>query len=125
MTLKDRITEDMKAAMRAREAERLSHHPHAAGRRASSARWTSASCWTTRPSVAIVDKLIKQRKDSHRRLRAGRPRPTSSTRRAPRSRVLQPPTCRQRLYRRGDRRRRCAALVAEPRRQRAWATWAR
>ena len=63
MTLKDRITEDMKTAMRARDAERLS-----------TIRMLLAACKQREVDerivlddaavVAIVDKLIKQRKDS-------------------------------------------------------------
>jgi uncharacterized protein len=63
MTLKDRITEDMKSAMRAREAERLS-----------TIRMLLAACKQKEVDervvlddaavIGIVDKLIKQRKDS-------------------------------------------------------------
>lgn len=63
MNLKDRITEDMKAAMRARDAERLS-----------TIRMLLAACKQKEVDervvlddaavVGIVDKLIKQRKDS-------------------------------------------------------------
>jgi len=63
MSLKDRITEDMKAAMRAKEAERLG-----------TIRLLLAACKQKEVDervtlddamvVAIVDKLIKQRKDS-------------------------------------------------------------
>jgi len=63
MSLKDRITEDMKAAMRAKEAERLS-----------TIRMLLAACKQREVDerivlddaavVGIVDKLIKQRKDS-------------------------------------------------------------
>ena len=62
-TLKDRITEDMKAAMRARDSERLS-----------TIRMLLAACKQREVDerivlddaavVGIVDKLIKQRKDS-------------------------------------------------------------
>ena len=63
MTLKDRITDDMKAAMRAKEADRLS-----------TIRMLLAACKQKEVDervvlddaavIAIVDKLIKQRKDS-------------------------------------------------------------
>ena len=63
MTLKERITEDMKSAMRARDAQRLS-----------AIRLLLAACKQREVDerielddaavVAIVDKLIKQRKDS-------------------------------------------------------------
>jgi uncharacterized protein YqeY len=63
MTLKDRVTEDMKDAMRARQADRLS-----------TIRMLLAACKQKEVDervvlddaavVAIVDKLIKQRKDS-------------------------------------------------------------
>ena len=63
MTLKDRVTEDMKAAMRAKDADRLS-----------TIRMLLAACNQKEVDervvlddaavVAIVDKLIKQRKDS-------------------------------------------------------------
>jgi uncharacterized protein YqeY len=63
MSLKDRITEDMKAAMRAKDAERLG-----------AIRLLLAACKQKEVDervtlddamvVAIVDKLIKQRKDS-------------------------------------------------------------
>jgi uncharacterized protein len=63
VSLKDRITDDMKAAMRARDAERLS-----------TIRMLLAACKQREVDerivlddaavVALVDKLIKQRKDS-------------------------------------------------------------
>ena len=63
MSLKDRITEDMKAAMRAKDAERLS-----------TIRMLLAACKQREVDerivlddaavVGLVDKLIKQRKDS-------------------------------------------------------------
>lgn len=63
MSLKDRITEDMKAAMRAKEADRLS-----------TIRMLLAACKQKEVDervvlddaavIGIVDKLIKQRKDS-------------------------------------------------------------
>jgi uncharacterized protein YqeY len=63
MSLKDRITEDMKSAMRAREADRLS-----------TIRMLMAACKQREVDerivlddtavIGIVDKLIKQRKDS-------------------------------------------------------------
>ena len=63
MSLKDRITEDMKAAMRAKDADRLS-----------TIRMLLAACKQREVDerivlddaaiVSIVDKLIKQRKDS-------------------------------------------------------------
>ncbi len=63
MSLKDRITEDMKAAMRAKQAERLS-----------TIRMLLAACKQKEIDervtlddaavIGIVDKLIKQRKDS-------------------------------------------------------------
>ena len=63
MSLKDRITDDMKAAMRAKDAERLS-----------TIRMLLAACKQREVDerivlddaavVALVDKLIKQRKDS-------------------------------------------------------------
>ena len=63
MTLKDRITEDMKSAMRAKEADRLS-----------TIRMLLAACKQREVDerivlddaavIGIVDKLIKQRKDS-------------------------------------------------------------
>ena len=63
MTLKDRITEDMKAAMRAREAERLSAIRMllaAIKQREVDERIVLDDAAV----VAIVDKLLKQRKDS-------------------------------------------------------------
>jgi hypothetical protein len=63
MSLKDRITEDMKAAMRAKDSERLS-----------TIRMLLAACKQREVDerivlddaavVAIIDKMIKQRKDS-------------------------------------------------------------
>jgi uncharacterized protein len=63
MTLKDRVTEDMKAAMRAKDAPRLS-----------TIRMLLAACKQREVDerivlddaavIALVDKLIKQRKDS-------------------------------------------------------------
>jgi hypothetical protein len=49
MSLKDQITEDMKTAMRAKDSERLGtiRLLQAAIKQK---KWTSASCWTTRPS---------------------------------------------------------------------------
>jgi uncharacterized protein YqeY len=68
--LKDRITEDMKAAMRARDSERLS-----------TIRMLLAACKQREVDerielddnavVGLVDKLIKQRKDSIAALRQG------------------------------------------------------
>jgi uncharacterized protein len=63
MSLKDRITEDMKAAMRAKEADRLSTIRMllaAMKQREVDERITLDDA----AIVAIVDKLIKQRKDS-------------------------------------------------------------
>lgn len=63
MALKDRITDDMKAAMRAKEAERLSTIRMllaAIKQKEVDERITVDDVQT----VAIVDKLIKQRKDS-------------------------------------------------------------
>ena len=63
MSLKDRITEDMKAAMKAREAERLSTIRMllaAIKQREIDERIVLDDAVT----VGIVDKLIKQRKDS-------------------------------------------------------------
>jgi len=63
MSLKDRITEDMKAAMRAKEAERLGTIRlllAAMKQREVDERITLDDAAV----VAIVDKLIKQRKDS-------------------------------------------------------------
>ena len=62
-TLKDRITDDMKAAMRARDAERLSAIRMllaAIQQREIDERITLDDAQT----VAIVDRLIKQRRDS-------------------------------------------------------------
>jgi uncharacterized protein YqeY len=63
MSLKDRITEDMKAAMRAKEADRLSAIRMllaAIKQKEIDERITLDDAQT----IAIVDKLIKQRKDS-------------------------------------------------------------
>ena len=70
MTLKDRITEDMKAAMRAKDAPRLL-----------TIRGLLAACKQREVDdrvvlddaavVAIVDKLVKQRKDSIQQFSAG------------------------------------------------------
>jgi uncharacterized protein YqeY len=70
MTLKDRITEDMKAAMRARDAGRLL-----------AIRGLLAACKQREVDerivlddaavIAIVDKLVKQRKDSITQFAAG------------------------------------------------------
>ena len=71
MTLKDRITEDMKAAMRAKDAPRLL-----------TIRGLLAACKQREVDdrvvlddaavVAIVDKLVKQRKDSIQQFSAGK-----------------------------------------------------
>jgi uncharacterized protein YqeY len=70
MTLKDRINDDMKAAMRARTADRLS-----------TIRMLLAACKQREVDeritlgdadvIGIVDKLIKQRRDSVQAFRAG------------------------------------------------------
>ena len=88
MTLKDRITEDMKAAMRAKDADRLL-----------TIRMLLAACKQREVDerielddaavVAIVDKLIKQRKDSIAAIRAGAAGPTWSTRKRPKCMVLE------------------------------------
>ena len=70
MTLKDRITEDMKNAMRAREAERLSAIRMllaAIKQREVDERIVLDDAAV----VAIVDKLVKQRKDSIAQFTAG------------------------------------------------------
>ncbi|MBC7701194.1 GatB/YqeY domain-containing protein [Aquabacterium sp.] len=69
MSLKDRITEDMKNAMRAKEAERLGAIRMllaAIKQREVDERITLDDAAT----VAIVDKLLKQRKDSHQQFSA-------------------------------------------------------
>ncbi|MFM2118698.1 MAG: hypothetical protein RL722_166 [Pseudomonadota bacterium] len=69
MSLKDRITEDMKSAMRAKEAERLSAIRMllaALKQKEVDERVTLDDAMV----VAIVDKLIKQRKDSIQQYRA-------------------------------------------------------
>ena len=82
MSLKDQITEDMKAAMRAKDAPRLltirgllaamkQQRGRRAHRRSTTRRWSR-----------IVDKLVKQRKDSIAQF-APAAAPTWSTRKAP------------------------------------------
>ena len=69
MSLKDRITEDMKNAMRAKEAERLGAIRMllaAIKQKEVDERITLDDAAT----VAIVDKLLKQRKDSHQQFQA-------------------------------------------------------
>ena len=69
MSLKDRITEDMKSAMRAKEAERLGAIRMllaAMKQKEVDERITLDDAAT----VAIVDKLLKQRKDSHQQFQA-------------------------------------------------------
>ena len=69
MSLKDRITEDMKNAMRAKEADRLGAIRMllaAIKQREVDERITLDDAAT----VAIVDKLLKQRKDSHQQFQA-------------------------------------------------------
>jgi hypothetical protein len=70
MSLKDRITEDMKAAMRARQAERLSaiRLLLAAIKQREIDSRTEADDAAV---LAIVEKLIKQRKDSIAQFEAG------------------------------------------------------
>ncbi len=70
MSLKDRITEDMKAAMRARQAERLSaiRMLLAAIKQREVDNRTEADDAAV---LAIVEKLIKQRKDSIAQFEAG------------------------------------------------------
>ena len=70
MSLKNRITEDMKAAMRAREAERLSaiRMLLAAIKQREVDSRTEADDAAV---LAIVEKLIKQRKDSIAQFEAG------------------------------------------------------
>jgi len=70
MSLKDQITEDMKAAMRARDSERLGTIRlllSAVKQKEVDERVVLDDV----AMVAIIDKLIKQRKDSARRLPAG------------------------------------------------------
>jgi len=70
MSLKDRITEDMKSAMRAKQAERLSTIRMllaAIKQREVDERVTLDDAAV----IGIVDKLIKQRKDSIAAFRAG------------------------------------------------------
>jgi uncharacterized protein YqeY len=70
MTLKDRITDDMKAAMRARDADRLLAIRGllaAIKQREVDDRITLDDAAV----VAIVDRLIKQRKDSITQFQAG------------------------------------------------------
>lgn len=63
MTLKDRITEDMKAAMRAKEAERLGTIRLLTA--AMKQKEVDERVTLDDPAiVAIIDKLIKQRRDS-------------------------------------------------------------
>ncbi len=69
MSLKDRITEDMKNAMRAKEAERLGAIRMllaAMKQKEVDERVTLDDVAT----VAIVDNLLKQRKDSHQQFQA-------------------------------------------------------
>jgi uncharacterized protein YqeY len=69
MSLKDRITDDMKSAMRAKEAERLGAIRMllaAIKQKEVDERITLDDAAT----VAIVDKLLKQRKDSHQQFQA-------------------------------------------------------
>ena len=69
MSLKDRITEDMKNAMRAKEADRLGAIRMllaALKQKEVDERITLDDAAT----VAIVDKLLKQRKDSHQQFQA-------------------------------------------------------
>jgi len=69
MSLKDRITDDMKSAMRAKEAERLGAIRMllaAIKQKEVDERVTLDDAAT----VAIVDKLLKQRKDSHQQFQA-------------------------------------------------------
>lgn len=68
-SLKDRITDDMKTAMRAKEAERLGAIRMllaAIKQKEVDERVTLDDAAT----VAIVDKLLKQRKDSHQQFQA-------------------------------------------------------
>ena len=63
MSLKDQITEDMKTAMRAKDSRAPGHHPPAAG--GHEAKEVDERVELDDAAiVAIVDKLIKQRKDS-------------------------------------------------------------
>jgi uncharacterized protein YqeY len=70
MSLKDRITEDMKVAMRARDSERLSTVRMLLA--AIKQREVDERIVLDEPAVvAIVDKLVKQRKDSVAAFRQG------------------------------------------------------
>jgi uncharacterized protein len=70
MGLKDRINEDMKAAMRARQAERLSAIRMLMA--AVKQREVDTRTEADDPAVlAIVEKLIKQRKDAIAQFEAG------------------------------------------------------
>ena len=72
MSLKDRITEDMKTAMRAKDAPRLLDHPRPA-RRLKQREVDERIVLDDAAVVAIVDKLVKQRKDSIDAVRRRRP----------------------------------------------------
>jgi uncharacterized protein YqeY len=63
MSLKQQLTDDMKAAMKAGEKDRLGviRLINAAIKQRKS---TSASNWTTPPVLAVLEKMVKQRKDS-------------------------------------------------------------
>ena len=92
MTLKDPITEDMKAAMRAKDAARLSTIRMllaAIKQREVDERIELADAEV----LAIIDKMIKQRRDSIAQFEAATAR--TWPRRARRNRRARRPTCRR------------------------------
>ena len=121
MHSKDQITEDMKTAMRAKDAARLLTIRMllaALKQKEVDERITLDDAAV----IGIVDKLIKQRKDSVAAVLSRRAAPTWSTRKAPRSR------CSKATCRNGWAPHEIAAEVAADRRRarchRARATWA-
>ena len=103
MTLKARITEDMKNAMRAHDAARLSTIRMLLA--AIKQREVDERIELTDADVlAIIDKMVKQRKDSIAQFEAGH-REDLAANGARRDRRCSRPTCRAQLVRRRDRRR--------------------
>ena len=121
MSLKDRITEDMKAAMRAKDAPRLLDDPRPA-RGLKQREVDERIVLDDAAVVAIVDKLVKQRKDSIAAVQRRRPPGPGrqGSRRARRARGLSAAAARRRRDRRRSRR------ASSPRSaRRARPTWAR
>ncbi len=95
MTLQERITEDMKGAMRAKDSARLTTIRMLTAAIKQKEVDERVDARPTPTCSSIVDKLVKQRRDSVGRVREGRPDGSRRRRSRPRSRSCRR-TCRRR-----------------------------